>query len=126
MLEQLNESVVDVLQGARDPDKVYVDEDLPAARLCFVLEKVAHHGIKAGVFSRVSVWQFFKNLDGCLPGGQSPLELATSIAKTDIGMTLNPSLYCLLMALQRPRACVPAARIERRSSSAVHERSVVL
>ena len=50
-----------------------------------MLEKIAHHGIKTGVFSRVTVWQYIKNLESCLPGGQSPFEWVLPAAKSDIG-----------------------------------------
>ena len=85
VLEQLSEAIKDISQGAKNPDKVYFDEDQVALRLCYMLEKISHHGIKTGVFSRVTLWQYLKNLESCLPGGQSPLEWVTSSAKSDIG-----------------------------------------
>ena len=74
VLEQLNEAIHDILQGARDPERVYFDGEPIVMRLCYMLEKVAHHGLKSGVFSRTTVWQYVKNLEDCLPGGQSPFE----------------------------------------------------
>ena len=87
MVTQLKEAIHDIVEGvASEPEKVFFEDDTRVLRLCFILEKISHYGLKTGMFSRASVWDYLKNLDKCLPGSQSPLEWVTSSAKSDIGI----------------------------------------
>ena len=93
MVTQLKEAIHDIVEGAAtDTTKVYFEDDTRVLRLCFVLEKISHFGLKSGMFSRVTVWDYLKNLDKCLPGSQSPLEWVTSSAKTEIGIDFSKTL----------------------------------
>ena len=67
-------------------NKIFQDSDIVALRLCYIIEKVASHGLMdRGVFSKTTIWDYVQNLGKCLPGGQSAVDKASKEAKTPIG-----------------------------------------
>lgn len=90
LVEHLKEVIQEILnENSKVENKIFNENDKVALKICYLTERLATHGlfVNRGVFSKITVWDYFVNLKESLPGKetQALIELTNSLTKNPWG-----------------------------------------